>query len=145
MPNIDFYLVNETPISACYRVACRLIDKAYQNQNQVFVLMNSKEEARALDDLLWTFRDDGFIPHDILEKNIPATVPVQLGYNITPEYHNDILLNLTNAVPTYFSQFKRILEIVPGDEASKKVCRQKFKIYKEKNCELKTHDLTKTT
>lgn len=144
MPNIDFYLVTETPITACYRVACRLVDKAYQNKHHILVLVNSKEEASTLDDLLWTFRDDGFIPHDILIKNTPPTVPVQISYDITPEHHSDILLNLTNVVPDYFTKFNRVLEIVPDDDAAKKICRQKFKLYKENNCELKTHDLTKS-
>lgn len=144
MPAIDFYIVTESSITECYRFICRLADKAYQHKHPVFILANSKEEAKILDDLLWTFRDDGFIPHDILEKNAPATVPVQIGYNITPEYHDNVLINLTTKIPDYFTQFKRVLEIVPSDEASKKVCRQKFKLYKENNCELKTHDLTKS-
>lgn len=143
MPNIDFYLINETSITESYRFICRLIDKAYQQKHQIYVHGNSSAEIKTLDDLLWTFRDDGFIPHDTLQKNIPATVPIQLGYNLAPEHHKDILINLTNEIPEFFAQFKRVLEIVPNADSARKISRQKFKVYREKNCELKTHDLTK--
>lgn len=143
MPNIDFYIVNEAPITACYRFACRLVDKAYQQKHQLYLHSNSMEEAKILDDLLWTFRDDGFIPHEILEKNIPPTVPVQLGFDVTPQHQQDILLSLTPTVPEFFAQFNRILEIVPNDEASRNTARKKFRFYRENNCQLKIHDLTK--
>jgi DNA polymerase-3 subunit chi len=143
MPNIDFYILNETP-AEYLRTVCRLIDKAFQQKHQVYVQANSSQEAKVLDDLLWTFRDDSFIPHDILEKNAPATVPIQIGFDIIPKHHKDILLNLSPEAPEFFTQFKRVLEIVPNDDGARKISRKKFKLYRDKSCELKTHDLTKT-
>lgn len=143
MPNIDFYIINETALTESYRFICRVIDKAYQQKHQLYVHANNNLETKTLDDLLWTFRDDGFIPHDVLEKNTPPTVPVQIGHTLTPEHHHDILLTLTDEIPTFYTQFKRVLEIVPNNDTARAIARKKFRFYRENNCELKIHDMTK--
>ncbi len=139
---VDFYLVSEPLISEAYRFVCRLVDKAYTQKCCVYVHANSPEEAKTLDDLLWTFRDDAFIPHELFEKNPPSpNVPIQIGYKTVPESDQNILVNLTEQVPEFFQQFKRVLEIVPNNDAAKKISRNKFRTYREKNCEMTTHNL----
>jgi DNA polymerase III subunit chi len=143
MALVDFYLIQETQINEAYRFICRLLDKAYQQKNRIYVHANSLDEAKTLDDLLWTFRDDGFIPHEIYEGK-PASSPlvlIQIGYKTAPANEQDILINLTETVPDFFPQFQRVLEIVPNNENAKKISRSKFRIYRGKNCELNTHAL----
>jgi len=141
-PTVDFYLINIPTLTSSYRFVCQLIDKACQQKHQVYVHTNSAEEATTLDKLLWIFRDDSFLPHDILEKNMPPTVPVQIGHAITPEHHHDILINITEETPAFFSQFKRILEVVPSDKAARELARKKFRFYRDKNCQVTSHELT---
>lgn len=143
MPNIDFYLVKEAAISDCYAFVCRLVDKAFQQKHQIYIHANSAEEAKTLDDLLWTFRDTSFIPHG-LYQNTGKDEAVRIGVNVHPEAPYDILINLTSDIPNFFNHFHRVLEIVPQATASKNSARKKYKVYKEKSCELVTHDLTKT-
>lgn len=141
MPTIDFYLIPEKNISEAYRFICRLIDKAYQQKRKVYVHTNSLDEAKIIDDLLWTFRDDAFVPHNIFSHNLTSSAPVQIGHEIIPENFNDILLNLTRTSPQDFIQFQRILEIVANNEEDKKNSRKKYRCYQEKNCEVVTHNL----
>jgi DNA polymerase-3 subunit chi len=146
MAQVDFYLISEAQITEAYRFICRLVDKAYQQKSRIYVHANSLEEAKTLDDLLWTFRDDGFIPHEIYEGK-PASsslVFIRIGFKNAPADDQDILVNLTETVPEFFPQFQRVLEIVPNNENAKKISRNKFRIYREKNCELNTHDLVKS-
>lgn len=142
-PNVDFYLVKEADIANCYAFVCRLVDKAYQQKHRVYIHTNSAEEAKTLDDLLWTFRDISFIPHGLLEETTTLE-PVRLGYEKHPEAPYDILVNLTQAVPNFYNHYHRILEIVPQASAYKNSSRSKYKFYKDHSCELVTHDLTKT-
>ncbi|MEZ5578324.1 MAG: DNA polymerase III subunit chi [Candidatus Competibacteraceae bacterium] len=44
--------------------ACRLADKAYGLGHTVYLFTASEARAAALDDLLWTFRQDSFVPHE---------------------------------------------------------------------------------
>lgn len=137
---IDFYLATEPEINACYSLVCKLVDKAYQQKKSIFIYANSAEEAKTLDDLLWTFRDDAFIPHNLYQE---GDANIQIGYDVTPKDFNDILLNLTPHSPQFFQQFQRVLEIVPQN--AKENSRKKFRFYRDKQCEITTHDLAKTT
>lgn len=138
MVTIDFYLTNDSTIEACYKLVCQLVDKAYQQKRSVYIHANSEPEAQTLDDLLWTFRDDAFIPHSLISQ---TDTNIQIGHNIEPKKFNDILINLTNEVPKFFQQFQRVLEIVP--QSSKELARKKFRFYRDKSCEISSHDLTK--
>jgi DNA polymerase-3 subunit chi len=143
MPNIDFYLLNTSDKEEVYRFLCRLVDKAYQHQQHAYIHASSLEEAQRLDDLLWTFRDTSFIPHQIGE-----TVTMQLPVFVTiavdkPKLiNNDILFNLTHEVPYFFSEFSRIIEVISEEKTDKTQARKKYKIYKEKNCPLITHNIS---
>ena len=139
MPSADFYLATETGFDQCLPLVCKLVDKAYQQQHAVFILVPSEILAKTLDDLLWTFRDDAFIPHSLQHQ---SQLNIQIGFDQTAPKLQDIFINLTSVIPDFFPQFQRILEIVPQDQ--KDTARKKFRFYKEKNCEITTHDLTKT-
>lgn len=138
MTTVDFYLTQDPTIESSYKLVCQLVDKAYQQKRSVYIHANSEKETQILDDLLWTFRDDAFIPHSLYSQ---SELNIQLGYDSEPKKFNDILINLTQETPTFFQQFQRILEIVP--QSSKEQARQKFRFYRDKNCEITTHDLTK--
>lgn len=145
MTTVDFYLVTSPSITECYRFICQLVDKAYQQKHNVYIHVNSADEAKLLDNLLWTFRDDSFMPHNIIEENVPPTVPIQLGYHLTPHYHSDILLNLTIDIPPFFSQFQRILEIVPSAPDARAISRKKYRSYRDHGCQIASHELNKTS
>lgn len=139
MPTTDFYLAVEENLESSYKLVCKLVDKAYQQKRGVFILANNEAEAKILDDLLWIFKDDGFIPHSLYGQ---SDAKIQIGYGVSSNTFNDIFLNLTPAVPEYYQQFQRILEIVPQDQ--KEIARKKYRFYKDNNCEVTTHDLSKS-
>lgn len=138
MTTIDFYLANENTLSEVYPLVCKLVDKAYQQKYSVYLHVNTEEEAKILDDLLWIFRDDAFIPHSLYQE---SNANIQIGFNITPENFNDILINLTPDVPPFFTNFQRALEIVPKELKEK--ARQKYRYYRDLDYDLTTYDLTK--
>jgi len=143
MPKVDFYLIPEHSLEASFGFVCRLLDKAYQQKQQVYVQLNNETEAKVLDDLLWTFREEAFIPHDIIQTDAITPAPILMSFTKAPAQAQNILLNLTADIPPFYNQFKRVIEIVPDENKSKEICRKKFRQYKEANCELATHDLTK--
>lgn len=139
MSTIDFYLVKEPSLESCYSFVCKLVDKAYQQKFSVYVHANSVEEANILDDLIWIFRDDAFIPHNLVGA---GSENIQIGYKQQPSDITDILINLTAEIPEFANQFQRVLEIVPQNQKQKS--REKYRMYRDQNCEINTHDLTKS-
>ncbi|ARB93538.1 DNA polymerase III subunit chi [Legionella longbeachae] len=136
---IDFYLLTNEQHNARWLLACRLLEKAYVKGHKVYVLCANKQDAEFLDELLWTFKEDSFIPHHLQGEGPEPPPPIQIGYEREPRGFNDILLNLSNNIPSFYSKFKRIMEIVLNSEAEKEQSRAHYRSYKANGCELFTH------
>ncbi|HHT0594645.1 TPA: DNA polymerase III subunit chi [Legionella anisa] len=138
---VDFYLLASDENDARWLVACRLLEKAYAKGHKVYVLCKNKQDAELLDELLWTFKEDSFIPHHLQGEGPIPPPPIQIGYEYEPKGFNDILLNLAGHVPYFYPKFKRIMEIVINLEADKEQSRAHYRDYRAKGCELHTHQI----
>lgn len=142
---VDFYLLASDQPDARWLVACRLLEKAYNRGHRVYVYCNHKRDAELLDELLWTFRDDSFIPHNLQGEGPEPPPPVQIGYDTEPRGFNDILLNMADQIPPFYSRFKRVMELVSNVEDQKEQSRAHYKEYRAKGCELHTHNIESST
>ena len=140
MTRIDFYILKNQPASARLRFACRLLQKAYQQQHKVYVHLESEAEAAELDQRLWTFHDESFIPHALVSAANVDHIPILLGTN-APQDANDILLNLAPDTAGFFPQFQRIMEIVPAEEPWQSQARTRYRDYQEKQYAIQTHTI----
>ncbi|RUR19977.1 DNA polymerase III subunit chi [Legionella sp. km535] len=138
---VDFYLLTSDQPDAKWLVACRLLEKAYARGHRVFVSCDNRQDAEHLDELLWTFRDDSFIPHNLQGEGPEPPPPIQIGYDKEPRGFNDILLNMGSAIPLFHGKFKRIMELVSNIEAEKELSRLHYKEYRAKKYELHTHPI----
>ena len=138
---VDFYLLNDSQAQTIWLVACRLLEKAYQRGHRVFVLCENQKDAEHIDDLLWTYKDDSFIPHNLQGEGPEPPPPVQIGYDAEPRGFNDILLNMASTIPPYFSRFRRVMEVVAANNDAKEISRNHYREYRSKQCELHTHNI----
>ena len=92
-----------------------------------------------LDQLLWTFSDDSFVPHDIVLDGA-ATAPVTLADAHRPlPAGTEVCINLCD--DALDADCERIAEIVTGDEPARAAGRQRFATYRERGLELEMHEL----
>ena len=127
MHKIDFYQIDQEDHLL---FTCRLIDKIYQQGHAIHVHTGDAKEAETLDDLLWSFRPDHFIPHAIY--GIEDDAPIKISHEADPTDHEDVLVNLAQQVPEFFSRFSRVAEVVPLDENRRKAARENYKFDKER-------------
>jgi len=73
-----FYHLQRQPIE---KVLPTLIEKSLERGWRVAVQSSSEERIDALDALLWTFRDDSFVPHGTHRESTAAEQPVLLTVN----------------------------------------------------------------
>ncbi len=144
MTQIDFYLIPGDDHMARYHMCCRLLDKAYHQRKKAFVLCNDKLSAERVDELLWTFRDDSFIPHNLCGEGPNAPPPIQIGFGDNRCPHREILFNLSEQIPENIKQYRRIIEIISQSEGSKAIGREHFKLYRQQGFDINTHNLTET-
>lgn len=138
---VDFYLLSSEQAADRCLLACRLLEKAYYKGHRVFVFCDNQQDAENLDELLWTFKEDSFIPHNLQGEGPEPPPPIQIGYSKEPRGFNDILLNLAPHVPPFYSKFKRVMELVSNEQQQKEQSRVHYKYYRAQGCTLHTHDI----
>ena len=139
-PRIDYYLLKDETTEAKWPIACRLLEKAYHLKHNVFVFCSSQKDAEYIDELLWTFKDDSFIPHHLQGEGPEPPPPIQIGLS-EPKGFSDILLNLSTTIPPFYNRFRRVMEIVANLESAKEISRQHYREYKANGCTLHTHQI----
>ncbi len=139
---IDFYILPDLDSDARQRFACRLAHKALTHGHRVHVHTPDPDAAAELDALMWRYPPLQFLPHArqaaAHDAEATASAPVVISHEppVTPA---DMLINLSQAVPGFFSQFDRVAEIVIASE--KAVMRENYRFYRNKGYALYHHEL----
>lgn len=138
---VDFYVIEGTATAARLKVACRLAEKAYLASQRALIWHTDRAELEALDELLWTFADGSFVPHEWLTSNAAAEAPVLLSAGAPPAEAFDFVVNLAADPPPFPHLTRRIAEIIDGDEGRRRAGRARFKAYRELGINPGTHTL----
>ena len=142
MARVDFYVLSQSGEQARQLYACRLAEKAYKLEHTVHIHTGDDATASRLDELLWTFRDGSFVPHNLVRTGVEASeAPVSVGCDPGYAGSRDLLINLDDAIPACASAFPRIAELVTSDEDSKQKSRRRFVAYRDEGHELETHNV----
>ncbi|WP_275097247.1 DNA polymerase III subunit chi [Sedimenticola hydrogenitrophicus] len=141
MTRVDFYILGDQAAGDRFQLACRLVDKAWQQGHRVYLHTNSDAESRHLDKLLWTLREESFIPHGLINESDGALTPVLIGHGEQAGDEHDVLINLAAAVPPFFSRFSRVAELIDKDPAVREAGRNRFRTYRDRGYTLNTHNL----
>jgi DNA polymerase-3 subunit chi len=134
--------------------ACRFLRKAVGSGARVLVVAGPDNEAllHQLDQALWTFSAQEFLPHCtaqaapavltasplLLADSVATTMQPQVAAH-WPQA--DVLLNLGEGVPPGFESFLRLIELVSLDDADRQAARARWKHYQERGYPLVRHDI----
>jgi DNA polymerase-3 subunit chi len=142
MTRISFYILNAKGEAERQAFACRLVEKIYHQGQQIYIHTHNAAHSKAVDEALWTYRAESFIPHDIHQVDIRPVAPILIGYGeTTPPHLMDVLINLTDEQPLFFSQFNRVAEILDNTDIVKAAGRERYQFYKHRGYELDTHNI----
>ena len=131
---VDFYVYELSDYQFYQRLVCNLVEEAYNQENNILLLCENEESCENLDELLWTFKDVSFIPH---EKKLNNKILTQ-HINLTKKKQSLILMNLTYSFPDFLETHDRVIEMSGYDEDSRQKARLNFKRYKTMNFEINT-------
>lgn len=145
LPRVDFYLIEDEQPNALGLFACRLIENIWRKGHRIFIFCDDKDRAEWLDELLWTFKEESFIPHNLQGEGPEPPPAVQIGFGSEPRGFNDILLNLSQEIPPFYLRFKQVIELVGSNEEAKTISRTHYKNYRAANCQLLTHQYKEET
>jgi DNA polymerase III subunit chi len=137
MTAIDFY----THVSDRLEVAAKLVAKALAQHGNVRVLTPDAAATDALDRLLWLQPPIGFVPHCRADSLLAAETPVWIDHALEHEGPAAVLINLHAAPPPFFSRFERLAEIAGIGDADAAAARERYRFYRQRGYELRTHNL----
>ena len=135
MTQIDFR--SNVPDKLAY--VCVLVRKARAADCNVVVFNEDRAQLHALDELLWTFSEQEFLPHVMADDANAAYTPVLLTANDQAELpHRQVLINMSGKTPENFAQFDRMLEVISNDANDLAAGRERYRFYKQRGYPL-TH------
>jgi DNA polymerase III subunit chi len=114
MTEVLFYHLQHQPLD---RVLPTLLERSFERGWRVVVQAASDERIEALDAHLWTYRDEGFLPHGTWREPDAALQPVLLTLNDgNPNAANVRFLIEGAAVPPDAENYARIVLVFDGDD-----------------------------
>jgi len=139
---VSFYILEQAAAENHLLFTCRLAEKIYTQGQRLYIHSKSEQQAAQLDDLLWSFRQGSFIPHGLYKTPLQEDLPIHIGCYAEPEAGLDVLINLCQEVPVFFSRFPRVAEIVEPGEPGKQAGRERFRFYRDRGYTLESHTIS---
>ena len=155
MARIDFH----SNVADKLQYACRLTRRIWSDTPigqpvRQIVMVGEKADLKKLDELLWTFSSNDFLPHCFIDDETATETPIvlmddfaSLALNHIP--HADIMIHLGIRMPKDVSalvaRFPRIVELVTVNEVERLAGRERYKAYRELGHELHNFDQSKSS
>ena len=137
MTSIDFY----THVADRLEIAARLVAKAFAQHGRVRVLTPDAATTDALDRRLWLKPPIAFLPHCRVDSRLASETPIWVDHSEEHPGSASVLINLTATPPSFFARFERLAEIVGTDLEDAQAGRDRYRFYRERGYELRTHSL----
>ncbi|WP_133511914.1 DNA polymerase III subunit chi [Candidatus Thiosymbion oneisti] len=141
MTRIDFYSLKEPSRGDRFLLACRLVERIYGTGQRTLIQVPDREQARHLDRLLWTFRQQSFLPHGLVNDSDRALTPILIGHGEDPGEENQVLINLSLEVPAFFERFERLCELIDQDSNVRETGRKRYVYYRDHGYPLHHHEI----
>ena len=112
MAEVLFYHLEVRPLES---VLPQLLEKTLERGWRAVVETGSRERAEVLDSLLWTFRDDAFLPHGMAGEETDAHQPILLTTEPNENPNGaTVRFFVDRAVPQSAEGYKRLVYMFSG-------------------------------
>lgn len=136
----DFYLLEQSRFSdQPLLLVCELARKAHASDQPTLILARDLPQAEEIDDLLWAFDADAFIPHQIAGADDDDEAAVLIVPPGAQTATRPLVINLRDEAAA--GDFERVLEVVPADPAARELSRARWKAYRELGVEPQAHKM----
>jgi DNA polymerase-3 subunit chi len=125
---------------------CAQVAALFEEGERVYVWAPSKADAAALDEQLWTFSDDSFIPHGLWSGEGECAEQIAVGW-VGQNPNSASVVVIAGAISheellTAVGKFSRLVDLVPKrDERAVAAARVRYKILKDSGLNPHFHKL----
>lgn len=105
-----------------------LLEKSLEKRNKSLLLFKDKEKCLSINEQLWTYKQNSFLPHisedDQIYDNID--VPVYLSTKNENPFKAELLFSIDGFLPDNIDQFERVIIII---DVNDELLNEKYKNY----------------
>ncbi len=139
---VDFYVLTGTEERTRFKLACRIAEQAYLGGKRIFVWLDEPQSLERFDELLWSFADRSFVPHELFtDAKQWQDTPVLLSCDAQPQQSYDVLVNLGAAIPAAAAHAARVTEFIDADEQRRRAGRNRFRQYRDRGLAPETRNI----
>lgn len=131
---------DESDDNAHFYYACLQAAHFYRQQQRVYIFTPDQTIAHQIDELLWSFEADSFVPHNLVGEGPRQGSPVEIGWQPL-KGRRPILINLASTVPNFAGQFAQVIDFVPANEENKQLARDRFRTCRQWGFQVETHQV----
>ena len=113
MSDVLFYHLETQPLE---RVLPLLLEKTLERGWRAVIETSSRARAETIDALLWTFRDDSFLPHGIAGDATDPDQPVLIVMDEANANAANVRFFVDRAVPKTSGGYERIVYLFSGHD-----------------------------
>jgi len=140
MARADFYLIDKPRFrDDPLLLVCELVKKACAAEQPTLILARSREQADALDEKLWEFDEESFVPHQLAGDEDDAITPVVIAVPGVAAADRPLVVNLRDECAP--GAYERVLEVVAADPVEREGSRVRWSEYKRRGFEVNKHDM----
>lgn len=134
MTEFLFYHLQRAPVEA---VLPKLLEKTLERGLRALVMSSVAERLAALDNHLWTYAKDSFLPHGLAggeyDRRQPVLLCSQEDYQVSPSNGAHILFLIDGADPEGKFSFERCVDLFDGtSEQAVAAARMRWKTLRER-------------
>lgn len=135
MTEISFYHLLHQPLTSALP---KLLEKVQGAGLKAVIKVGSEDHMKDLDEALWTFKKDSFLPHGHMKGKFTDQQPIYLTTGDENPAEATIIVLVDSMESDLLDHYDRCLEMFDGtDQEAVTAARVRWKTYKEAN-----HDLT---
>jgi DNA polymerase III subunit chi len=142
LQRVDFYVLSGLEERPRLKIGCRIAERAYLAGERVFVWLDEPRTLERFDELLWTFADRAFVPHEIFQGETQwQDTPVLVSCDSQPQQSYGVLINLGNAIPAAAAHAASVAEVIDAHEERRQAGRARFRQYRDRGITPATHNM----
>jgi DNA polymerase III subunit chi len=111
MTEVLFYQLDHQPLE---RVLPSLVEKTLERGWRAVVQAGSEERVEALDTLLWTYREESFLPHGTKRDGHPGSQPVYLTTDEDNPNGSQVRFLVDGAEAADLTSYARVVYLFDG-------------------------------
>ncbi|RUO30054.1 DNA polymerase III subunit chi [Aliidiomarina sedimenti] len=145
MAHARFYLLDSIGDDNLLPFVCQQVSDAFRQGRRVLVMASDKNQAEAIDELLWQLPAQAFVPHSLTGEGPPSGCPVEVSWPAASQGKPwPLLINLSQQVPSVAQRAQQVIDFVPQDDTARALARERYKQYRQFGIALHTEQATLT-